>query len=181
MKALGIEREMLGEENAETLSTGYNLALLYLSEGRYGEAESLLVKVVDAQRRVLSPTDLATSKSLVALGEARLREQKYSEAETPLREAFRSYEKLNAGWRLHDSQSLLGESLSGQEKYGEAEPLLLTGYRGLAEQQGTIPAESRSVIEQAGARILRLYDAWHKPEKGAEWRRILQAQIGSRR
>jgi serine/threonine protein kinase/Tfp pilus assembly protein PilF len=179
VKALGIERQMLGENNAETLTTAYNLGVLYLSENKYAEAESLLAKVVEAQRRVLAPTDIATAKSLASLGDVRLREQKYREAETPLREASRTYEKLDAGWRVHDSQSLLGESLSGQEKYAEAEPLILAGYRGLAERQDTIPAESRFALEKAGARILRLYDAWHKPEQGAEWRRILPAQICS--
>jgi len=164
-KALGIERQMLGAQNAETFNKSYNLGVLYLSEGRYAEAELLLAKVVDAQRRVLASTDIATAKSLVSLGEARIREHKYNEAESPLREASSSYEKLNAGWRLYDTQSLLGDSLAGPKRFAESEPLLLVGYKGLAERQDAIPVESRSALERAGAALAQLYDNWGKPDK----------------
>jgi hypothetical protein len=65
---------------------------------------------------------------------------------------------------------MLGASLAGQRKYGDAEPLLLAGYQGLSNRESTIPAPNRSAIEQAGERIVQLYQDWAMPEKAAEWR-----------
>ena len=170
-KALEIARRVLGEEHRETLSSASDLGRLYLSQGRYAAAESLLGKVVEAERRVLGPDDIGTTKGLASLGEAWLFEQKYPEAELPLREAFANYEKLNSGiWGRYDTHSLLGASLAGQKKYAEAEPLLLSGYRGLLERQTTMPADSRWVVELAGERIVRLYRDWGRPEEAAKWR-----------
>ena len=55
------------------------------------------------------------------------------------------------------NESLLGASLAGQKKYAEAEPLLLSGYQGMTQRIGTIPAASRFRLEQAGKQIIALY------------------------
>jgi hypothetical protein len=39
--------------------------------------------------------------------------------------------KLPDDWRRFNAQSLLGGSLLGQQKYAEAEPLLVQGYEGM--------------------------------------------------
>ena len=39
----------------------------------------------------------------------------------------------------------MGTSLSGQKRFEEAEPLLLSGYQGLLERQSAIPAGSERV------------------------------------
>jgi hypothetical protein len=80
-------------------------------------------------------------------------------------------------------QSLLGESLLGQERYAEAEPLLLASYEGLnqapdAGDPDAIPARERLGVV-ALERIVRLYDAWDKPGQAEEWRRELAARAGS--
>ena len=69
-----------------------------------------------------------------------------------------------------DCQSLLGASLLGQKRYGEAEPFLLSGYGGLKAREVKIPAPSKKRVAEAAARIVSLYDAWGKKEKAAEWR-----------
>ena len=69
------------------------------------------------------------------------------------------------------AQSLLGGVLLGQEKYAEAEPLLLRGYEGLKAREGQIPPlYARYRVAEAGRRIVRLYEARGRPEKAAEWR-----------
>jgi hypothetical protein len=60
--------------------------------------------------------------------------------------------------------------LAAEEKYGEAEKLLTDGYQGLAEREATIPANSKTTLDQAAEWTIQLYQAWGKPERAAAWR-----------
>jgi hypothetical protein len=72
------------------------------------------------------------------------------------------------------AQTLLGDVLLAQRKYTEAEPLLVQGYEGLRAREGRIsPLYARFRIAEAGERVVRLYDAWGRAEKAAEWRTTL--------
>ena len=52
-------------------------------------------------------------------------------------------------------------------RYADAEPLLLSGYESLkALQTGGALPNLRKTLD----RIIRLYEAWEKPDKAAEWR-----------
>ena len=69
------------------------------------------------------------------------------------------------------ARSLLGGACLGRANYAEAEPLVIEGYEGLkthAEQLSPLYARFR--IAEAGQRIVRLYEAWGRAEKAAEWR-----------
>jgi non-specific serine/threonine protein kinase/serine/threonine-protein kinase len=104
-----------------------------------------------------------------------LNQRKDAEAERLLREALASSEEAKIDtWVRYNCQSLLGASLAGQKKYAESEALLLSGYEGMMQRIGTIPAASRFRLEQAGKQIVDLYRKWGKPQKAAEWRAKLQ-------
>ena len=52
--------------------------------------------------------------------------------------------------------------------------MLIDGQRGLAERAEAIPDEVREVRQrEAVARLVRLYEAWSKPEEAARWRERL--------
>ena len=58
--------------------------------------------------------------------------------------------------------------MAGQKRFDEAEPLLLEGYTGL---ESSLPADRRAEkLPLAIERLIRLYDAWGKPDKADEWR-----------
>ena len=65
-------------------------------------------------------------------------------------------------------------SLAGEKQYGQAEPLLVDGYKKMMERKATIPLDGRSEMAQAGGGILRLYQDWGKPEKANAWRQKLK-------
>ena len=51
-----------------------------------------------------------------------------------MRESLTIRERIRPGnWATYNTKSLLGESLLGQKKYAEAEPLLLSGYEGMKQ------------------------------------------------
>ena len=61
------------------------------------------------------------------LGKNLLEKERNAEIEPILREALAVLEKTIANdWQTFNSRSLLGGALAGQQKFGEAEPLLLS-------------------------------------------------------
>ena len=71
---------------------------------------------------------------------------------------------------------MLGAALLGQEKYADAEPLLLRGYEGVKRREATIPEPFRKRrLSESLERLVRLYEAWDKPDEAARWRKALEA------
>jgi hypothetical protein len=108
------------------------------------------------------------------VGRVRLLQHKYAAAETTLRAALMDYEK-NApdAWERYNCHSLIGESLAGQKKFVEAEPLLLSGYDGMVQRKATMAVPDRGDLAESGARIIKMYQDWGQLEKAADWRRKL--------
>jgi tetratricopeptide (TPR) repeat protein len=87
---------------------------------------------------------------------------------------------LNARERLLGADQLdtqtcrleLGATRLRQQRYAEAEPLLLTAFAGLKLHESTMPAAKGRVTE-ALERIVQLYDGWNKKEQATEWRQKL--------
>jgi eukaryotic-like serine/threonine-protein kinase len=167
---LEMRLRVLGEEHPETLTSMNSLAALYMNQGTYAQAEPLYTKVLEVRRRVLGEEHPSVLLSMNNLGLLYIRQGRYSLAQALLREALTSYEKTTPNaWRRYDTQSLLGASLAGQKMYGEAEPLVVSGYEGMLQREVTVPIESRFNLERAGAWIVQLYRDWGKPEKAAAW------------
>lgn len=174
VRGVELQSRVLSEEHPDRLAGITRLAALYSDEGKFPEADALFAKALGIQLRVLGAAHPDTLSSRTGLGQVQLREDKYSEAEATLREALKGYEiALPESWERFQCESLLGESLRGQEKYGAAEPLLLAGYAGLQKHAVKIPMENPRVLSQAGERILQLYESWSKPEQAAQWRQTL--------
>jgi hypothetical protein len=65
--------------------------------------------------------------------------------------------------------AMLGGALLGQGKYEEAEPLIVEGYNGMGVRSAKIGAGGRFNLSEAAERVIRLYEAWGKPEEVREW------------
>ena len=174
-KILEAQRRVSGEEHPATLIAMHNLAMLYYQQERYAEAEPLVTKALAASRRVLGPAHRTTGLCLTLLARLRLAQHRYAEAESVLRESTHDRNGPD-NWRQYECHSLLGFSLMAQSKFAEAEPWLISGYRGIVQRKATVPVSSLPFLEQAGENIVQLYTSWGKPEKAAEWRKELQAR-----
>ena len=117
----------------------------------------------------------ATVDVLTSIGEMRLAQQRYADAEPLLHEAVSLQEENHSDrWERYEAVSLLGASLAGQARFEQAESLLLAGYQGLSQRKDSIPWASRSAPKEAGERIVQLYRDWQKTGKAAEWQTRLQ-------
>jgi len=164
-------------ENGLYLTYGVStLGWAYLEEGRLAEAGTLCELAVQATRRKPDGNPLANAATVIQLGVVRLAQGKYSEAETLLREGSPFVVKYWADEAYRPFvMSLLGESLAGQKKFGDAEPLLLQGYEGLVQRQASMPPYLNAPrrITESLERLVQLYDAWGKPTQAAEWKQKL--------
>ena len=66
--------------------------------------------------------------------------------------------------------AMLGGSLLGQKKFAEAEPLIVSGYEGMKAREAKIPPPVCRDLTDAAERVVKLYEAWGKKDKAAEWR-----------
>jgi hypothetical protein len=88
-----------------------------------------------------------------------------------LREGLAIYaEAQPEDWRRFHTMSLLGGALLGQGRYAKAEPLIVPGYEGMKARAAKIPAPGKPRLPEAAERVVRLYEAWGKPDQAAAWR-----------
>jgi hypothetical protein len=45
----------------------------------------------------------------------------------------------------------------------------------MKQRETLVPAAYRSNLEQAGQRLVQLYQAWDKPQKAADWKQQLRS------
>jgi hypothetical protein len=126
---------------------------------------------VARRRKVVEPDSPLLAGDLSGLGSNLLNRSKWSEAEQLLRECLAIREKaVPDDWLRFNAMSLLGGALLGQGRYAEAEPLLGQGYEGMKVRAAKIPAAGKPRLPEAAVRVVRLYEAWGKPDKAAEWK-----------
>ena len=66
--------------------------------------------------------------------------------------------------------SLLGESLLGQGRTTEAEPLVVQGYERMKARKSRIPTPERSRLREAAERVIRLYEACGELDQATVWK-----------
>jgi hypothetical protein len=73
--------------------------------------------------------------------------------------------------------SLLGDVLFSQQKYAEAEPLLVQGYEGMKQREAILRANEKCRLAEAGERVVRFYEATNQPEKARVWREKAKTKL----
>jgi len=171
-RVLKIERRVLAAEHPVTLAQLWAMAAMYQGWGKYALAERHAAQALAGRRHVLGSQDPDTMASAADLSLAYQSQGKFAESEPLAREAMQYFRgKFPDGWQGFRAESLLGASLAGQKKFADAEPLLIEGYRGMLARQDRIAVPDRYHLERARESIVRLYQAWGRLDKAAEWKR----------
>ena len=172
----------LSPQHPESLSSRQALADAFLAAARFTSAESLMRESLPWATKTFGQEDLRTARMTATLGTALLKQQRWADAQVALKQCLDLREKIEPDdWSTFDTRSLLGDCLLGQARFAEAEPLIFGGYEGMKAREAKIPVFSKQRLGDAAERILRLFKAWGKPEKAAEWSRKIahasEAQI----
>jgi tetratricopeptide (TPR) repeat protein len=171
--AAGLER--LDFTHAAAYLIVWDLCDCLEQRGQSDRADVWWRKWLAAVRKRDGPDSVGLAEELTKLGGDLLHRDRHALAEPILRESLAILQDKQPGASTtFVAQSALGDVLLAREKYAEAEPLLVRGYEGLKARQGQIsPLYARFRVAEAGERIVRLYEAWGRPEKAAEWREKL--------
>jgi serine/threonine protein kinase/tetratricopeptide (TPR) repeat protein len=171
---LDAQRRVLGEGHRDALLSINNQAYALARLGQLDRAEALFVKTRELQLRALGREDPQTLTTMANLGEVYQKQGRLDEAEAMLREclALRQKREPNA-FLLASTQAPLGRVLALQQKYAEAEPLLLAAYQGLTAHAKTTPGWGTYCRPDTAGWLAELYEAWGKQDQAAEWRKKL--------
>jgi eukaryotic-like serine/threonine-protein kinase len=163
-RTLEAQQRVDGPESQDALSTLSMMATFNLERQKYTLAEQYATQALNGRRHAEGAHAQTTMDAAADLALIDILQAKYSDAEPPARENLQfSREKRPDTWQRFRAESLLGAALAGQKKYGEAEPLLSEGYRGLQARRDLISAPDREAINHARMWLDDLDRALHKP------------------
>jgi tetratricopeptide (TPR) repeat protein len=156
-----------GASQPETAAVRNQLAVAYRMASRATEAAKLF------DRNLNTPAQAA---ALAVRGSMLLNEKKPAEAELMLRDCLTIRQKIAPDdWSTFDTRSHLGQALLDQNKFADAEPMLVTGYEGMKARQTSIPAGEKPRMLKALERVVKLYELWGKADEAMKWRNDLEA------
>lgn len=103
-------------------------------------------------------------------GDESLAAKRYASAEFLYRETLAMLTKNTAqGWSIFTTQASLGEALVGQQRYADAEPILVQAYQGIKSQKGlAAPDLEHKVLDH----LLRCAKELTKPEDLQRWQAL---------
>jgi len=142
----------LGPDDINTLLARRDLAQLYITRRRYGEAEWTVLEVLKGMAG-RAPDDVILLFTVGLLRECLMIRQ----TEVP------------DDWHTFLTMSRLGGVLLGLKGYAEAEPLLREGYEGMKRREATIPPQAAAEIPKALDRLIELFNAANRPDEVKKW------------
>jgi serine/threonine protein kinase/tetratricopeptide (TPR) repeat protein len=174
-EALAMNRKLLGDEHWDVSRTLGILVSILRREGKLAEAETLCREQVAQVRAHPRADERQLGEGLWQLTTTLLMEEKFVEAEPAARECLSIYEKeLPNSWRTSSGRCLVGTSLLGNQKYAEAEPLLLSAYEGLNKPGVNAHLDVKASIKDVLERLVQLYQATGRSDQATQWKQKLE-------
>jgi serine/threonine-protein kinase len=168
LEALNIYRNTIGETHQTVSYARINLADNYYLQGNYPRAREEIDRAIAIQQQKLPDGHVDFGLSYTVLGKICTRTDDPTGGESYLRRALETRTRaLKPGHRwTAETQSALGENLTVQKRFDEAEPLLIESHKTLGASLG--PRDPRT--EEARRRLVALYETWGKPESANGYR-----------
>jgi serine/threonine-protein kinase len=173
-EALDLRRQALGENHPDVANSLADLGWLAFLQHDYAAAEAEENEALEIYRKHFPEMNmLGAAGPLENLAKMRLQTGQPRRAEPYLREALDIKTRLlpKGNWMVAADEGLLGECLTMQKRYAEAEPLLVESHQSLKASRG----DKHGLTQDALKRLVKLYEAWGKPEMAARFR---QAALG---
>jgi tetratricopeptide (TPR) repeat protein len=147
----------------------------YKTLGKLDKTELLQRDIAEFWKSKAGPESIEYAKQLGLLSVTLVDERKWTDAESLLRQclAIRRAKEPDE-WLTFSVQSWLGKALLGQERYADAEPLLVDAFEKLKERETEIPTAARVVFADTLQHLVQLYDGWGKEDEAAKWRKTLE-------
>jgi tetratricopeptide (TPR) repeat protein/tRNA A-37 threonylcarbamoyl transferase component Bud32 len=166
-----------GERDVNTLTAMHNLGSALTHTGRLEEAEQLYTKNLELCREIYAPDHPELAWPMNQLAGIWVRQRKHDDAATLFADAIRIVRKgLPADhyflpWLLYNR----GCGLREAGRYAESETDLLECYRLYRDKGG----DGHSDTQYAIRALIKLYEAWSKPEQVERFRPLLEAPVAT--
>ncbi len=170
-QALAGCRAALGDENPYTLTVMLNLGATLAETHQFDEAEALLQAGLAGRIKLFGEASVDTHTARLQLAILECERSNYELAAAQLRELlYTAAQVAPAGhWYAAIVRSWLGQALLGLRRHAEAETELLGAYDDLGRSLGNSNPRTQKTIQ----RLVRLYEAWDKPEEADCYRALL--------
>ena len=167
-QALEIERKFDGPEHPKIAILLNNIGGLFLEQRKFAEAEPCFRESLAMRRKLLGDEHPAVAQALANLGDVLRQSGKPADAEPLYRQAVAISVKRLGEDHLDTAarRALLGGCLTMLARYDEAERELLAAARVV---EAKAPRGSRYITVCFG-NLVKLYQAWQKPEQATAWR-----------
>ena len=167
-EAEAIQRKFL---NPSSLWLGDNLrnqAISFYQQGRYAESLSKVTEALRIYRESFGPYYDNYPTALIINGLILAKTGQPEEGETILREAVKIRTDLlpKGHYWVALANSALGECLTIEKRYNEAEPLLLASYESLKSSQGASNPRTQIALK----RLITLYEKWRRLDAASAYR-----------
>jgi tetratricopeptide (TPR) repeat protein/tRNA A-37 threonylcarbamoyl transferase component Bud32 len=161
----------LGAEDLRTASLRGWRVRVWIELGRVGPAVDLGRDVLAAKRRRYPAGHPSIGYSLADLGWGLVLMGRSAEAEPLLAESRALFAQAPPPMEHYPAwaECWQGAALAGLRRYEEAEPHLLAAEEKLGEVSTALRWHRRAALEQ----LVKLYEAWDKPELAERWRKKL--------
>ena len=170
-EVLLVRQRVMGNQHPDTLRTMSGLAVTLAALGELAESAALTSTILEARRQVLGPLHPDTLLTADQLGDLYLQLREFGSAEKILHESLVTRRKTSPDeWRTYCTSNLLGGAVAGQQRFEEAEPLLVGGLKGMLEREKQIPRSALRWLREARERVIHFYIERGQPEKAVEWK-----------
>ena len=145
-----------------------NQAISFYRQGRYAESLDRVSEALKIYLENFGPHYDNYPTALITKGLILAKTGQREEGEAILREAvkIRTESLPKEHYWVALAKSALGECLTIQERYNEAEPLLVESHESLRNSQGATNPRTRLALQ----RLVELYEKWQEPDLAAKYR-----------
>jgi tetratricopeptide (TPR) repeat protein len=163
-----INRKLLAPSSLWLGDNLRNQAISLYQQARYAESLSKLTETLKIYLESFGTQYDNYPTALIVQGLSQAKMGQVKEGEKTLREAakIRTESLPKEHYWVALANSALGECLTIQQSYSEAEPLLVGSYESLKKSQGVNNPRTRLALH----RLVELYDKWPKPDLAAKYR-----------
>ncbi len=174
-EAVEIERKARpGAHPQKAMITG-NLGRVMEGLSKFDEAESLVREALDILSKLPGSEHPYMGNWRNQLINLLATREKWPELEAVIRDDLASARKAASGDAPHpaiaEALIYLATALRKQQKFPEAETLLLEAHEALQQMQKA----PRELLREYHLSLVRLYENWDKPDKASEWRQKFAA------
>ena len=177
-EALAIRRRTSGENHPSILTPLNNGAFAAYELGKLDEAERMLREAIPLAAATQPETRTIQGTLEMNLGRVLIDRGEYEEACALADGSLAKFTKIlgEAHWRTAIARTVLGRCLAHRGSFGEAEGVLLEGYRVLDAERATGDTYRRDALEY----LIELYELWGRPAEAAKYRAALETVIGDK-